>query len=140
MALLWLVTLFNLWAPGMPLVSLGILLNLLVIAANGGHMPTLLTNLPAAGHFERLAVLQTGSSYNNSIALTEATRLPFLGDIFVIPQPFPLANVFSVGDVLLAAGGFLLAAGVFCAHRQHAAIEPVPASTPAREAQSLGKP
>jgi len=32
--------------------------------------------------------------------------LPLLGDIFVWPQPFPLANVFSVGDVLVVVGVF----------------------------------
>ncbi len=32
---------------------------------------------------------------------------PFLGDIFVLPRPLPLANVFSIGDVLIGLGGAL---------------------------------
>jgi hypothetical protein len=36
--------------------------------------------------------------------MTGAT-LAFLGDIFVLPRPFPFANVFSIGDVLIGVGG-----------------------------------
>ncbi|RME44855.1 MAG: hypothetical protein D6791_12135, partial [Chloroflexi bacterium] len=43
--------------------------------------------------------------HNNSIVATEGTRLRFLTDIFAIPRQVPLANVFSVGDVLIALGG-----------------------------------
>jgi hypothetical protein len=32
------------------------------------------------------------------------TRLWFLGDVFAIPAGWPLANVFSVGDVLILLG------------------------------------
>ena len=31
-------------------------------------------------------------------------RLGFLGDVFAIPAGFPLANVFSIGDVLIVLG------------------------------------
>ena len=31
-------------------------------------------------------------------------RLAFLGDVFYIPASWPLSNVFSVGDVLIALG------------------------------------
>ena len=33
-----------------------------------------------------------------------APRLAFLGDVFFIPVSWPLSNVFSVGDVLVALG------------------------------------
>ena len=33
--------------------------------------------------------------------------LAFLGDNFVLPRPVPLANVFSIGDVLIGVGGAL---------------------------------
>jgi len=32
-------------------------------------------------------------------------HLAFLGDVFAIPAPFPLADVFSVDDVLVLIGG-----------------------------------
>jgi hypothetical protein len=34
----------------------------------------------------------------------EGARLWFLGDVFAIPASWPLANVFSVGDLLIAIG------------------------------------
>ena len=37
-------------------------------------------------------------------AYVEHARLWFLGDVFAIPASWPLANVFSVGDVLIALG------------------------------------
>lgn len=114
MALLLLTAVRNVAAPGMPIVGLGILLNLIVIAANGGHMPALLTSVAIAGDLQRLAALQGGTLYNNSVALVSASALPFLSDIFVLPPPFPLPNVFSIGDFFIAAGGFLLAAGIVC--------------------------
>jgi hypothetical protein len=31
-------------------------------------------------------------------------RLAFLGDVFAVPASWPLSNVFSVGDMLIAVG------------------------------------
>jgi MFS family permease len=35
-------------------------------------------------------------------------KLWFLGDVFALPAGFPMANVFSVGDVLIVVGAFIL--------------------------------
>ena len=83
--------------PGIPLVVLGAAANLLAIAANGGVMPASPSALATAG----LPPEQPG--FANSAALAHP-RLAFLGDVFAIPAGWPLANVFSVGDVLIAAG------------------------------------
>jgi hypothetical protein len=84
--------------PGMILVALGGLANLTVITANGGVMPASADALARAG--------RSGASehFANSAA-TPHPRLAFLGDVFAVPAPFPLANVFSIGDVLLLIGG-----------------------------------
>jgi hypothetical protein len=83
--------------PGIPLVALGGALNLLVIVLNGGVMPASPSALAAAG----LPVHPPG--FHNSAVLARP-RLAFLGDIFAIPASWPLSNVFSVGDVLIALG------------------------------------
>jgi uncharacterized protein DUF5317 len=83
--------------PGMPLVALGAALNLLAIAVNGGVMPASPTALAGAG----LGVDEPG--FQNSTALAEP-RLAFLGDVFSLPASWPLSDVFSVGDVLIALG------------------------------------
>jgi hypothetical protein len=41
--------------------------------------------------------------FQNSTALA-APRLAFLGDVFYLPASWPLSNVFSVGDILIALG------------------------------------
>jgi hypothetical protein len=41
----------------------------------------------------------------NSTLASAATRLAVLGDVFSLPRPLPFANVFSIGDVLIAVGG-----------------------------------
>ena len=86
----------NFRITGMPVVALGSLSNLLAISANGGFMPADPAALHAAG-------LDGPGSHTNSIVLENPALEP-LTDIFAIPASLPLANVFSVGDVLLGIG------------------------------------
>lgn len=88
----WVVV--NRYRPGMPLILLGLLMNLAVIAANGA-MPVDPDAIAAAGGSAAVPPL------GKHELLTEATRLPFLADIFGIPL---LRTVVSAGDVVLAAG------------------------------------
>jgi hypothetical protein len=84
--------------PGMIVVALGAFANVTAIAANGGVMPASPHALAVAG--------RSGASehFANSTAVSHP-HLAFLGDVFAIPARFPLANVFSIGDVLLLIGG-----------------------------------
>ena len=92
----------NIKIPGMAVIGLGGLCNALAIVANGGVMPASAAALEGAG----LATEAEG--FANSTAL-EDPNLLFLGDIFYVPDSVPiLDNVFSVGDVLIAIGVFLL--------------------------------
>ena len=83
--------------PGMLLIGLGALLNVIAMSANGGVMPASAAALDDAG----LPLHQ--DSYANS-AVVDEPRLAFLGDVFAIPEPVPLHNVFSVGDVSIGVG------------------------------------
>ncbi len=91
----------NLGQPGFRLILAGALLNLLVIVANGGQMPAAPEALLA---LHGVAALPT-DGFSNSIVAGAGTALWFLGDVFYLPRPIPLANVFSIGDVLIAVGG-----------------------------------
>ena len=82
--------------PGIPLAALGAALNLLAIAANGGVMPASAAAVARAG-------LADDPGFQNSAVLADP-RLAFLGDVFAVPASWPLSNVFSVGDVLIAVG------------------------------------
>jgi MFS family permease len=91
----------NLHVPGLPLLALGGMLNLLAIAANQGVMPADPDALHAAG------ILAVPGEFSNSAAIADA-HLWFLGDVFAIPAGWPMANVFSLGDVVLVLGTFVL--------------------------------
>ncbi|HUR50237.1 MAG TPA: DUF5317 family protein [Acidimicrobiales bacterium] len=91
----------NLQLPGMLWVATGGALNLAGIAANGGTLPASRAALDLAG-----LTPDTGSHFANS-GLVSGARLPFLGDIFAIPDWLPLANVFSVGDIVIACGIYI---------------------------------
>jgi hypothetical protein len=91
--------------PGLWIIALGAGANLAAIAANGGEMPA-----------SRWAVATSGlptvtKGFKNSGAIAHA-RLAPLGDIFAVPRGWPLANVFSIGDVVLLIGAAVLLHGV----------------------------
>lgn len=87
----------NIRIPGVAIVALGGLGNALAIVANGGVMPASASALATAG-------LEADPGVYTNSALVEHARLAFLGDVFAIPASIPAANVFSVGDILLAVG------------------------------------
>ncbi len=102
LAAVWL----NRRVPGIAVLGLGLLLNALVILANGGRMPATLEALQTAGIVESQAAFEA-ARVTNSALIDANTPLWFLGDVFAIPAWFPLANVFSIGDVLIGIGGIL---------------------------------
>lgn len=81
---------------GMPIVAFGAAGNLSAIVANGGFMPA---DPGALLALHKLAP----SVYSNSSVVAHA-NLAALTDIFALPTWVPFANVFSVGDVIIAAG------------------------------------
>jgi len=95
--------LVNLGLPGLWILAIGAGMNLLAIVANGGYMPS---SPEAWMALNGLAELPT-DAYSNSAIMTSTTAFPALGDIFVFPRPLPLANVFSLGDVLIAVGAIV---------------------------------
>jgi uncharacterized protein DUF5317 len=86
----------NLRVPGLALVAIGAISNLAAIVANDGVMPTTQAALSAAG-------LDPLDGFSNSAVLADPALAP-LTDIFALPRWLPLANVFSIGDVLIALG------------------------------------
>lgn len=92
----------NVRLAGMPLVIAGAASNLLAIVTNGGVMPTTVEALRAAG-------LDPTDGFSNSAIVADPAVAP-LTDIFALPPWVPFANVFSVGDVLIALGVALVIA------------------------------
>lgn len=109
--------------PGMALIGLGMLCNLAVILANGGYMPISPEAVERIGHSGRLVEGAGGLrvAFSKDIVLPrEQTRLWFLGDLFLLPPPFPLPSAFSPGDVGVALGAFVLVQYALCGGRTEA--------------------
>jgi hypothetical protein len=102
-ALVLMALVVNLRQPGFWLIILGALANFAVVVANGGQMPA---SPGAWAALNGVAAVPT-TVFTNSVLAGPQTVLAFLGDNFVLPRPMPLANVFSIGDVLIGAGGAL---------------------------------
>lgn len=74
-------------------VLVGMFMNAAAIVANGGKMP-----------MSEVAARAVGVEGRISNVSADADRLAFLGDVFALPSPLPLANVFSIGDVFIGFG------------------------------------
>ena len=94
-ALVFVAVLRNIQVPGVALIALGAGCNLAAIVANGGWMPADPHALAAIGGLR--------DGYTNSIVVADPALGP-LTDIFALPAWLPLANVFSIGDVLIGVG------------------------------------
>lgn len=113
----------NARVPGVAVLGFGGLLNAFAITANGGVMPASPGAVASAG------IPDAAGAFANSQA-TEGAHLWFLGDVFAIPEAWPLANVFSVGDVVIAAG-LVYALRRICGSRGAAARIPSTEGAPA---------
>jgi diguanylate cyclase (GGDEF)-like protein len=94
--------------------SLGMALNAVAIVANGGKMPV----SPEAA---RAAGLEVGPNSNVQLG---AEHVGFLGDVFALPRNFPLANVFSIGDILIGVGMIALIVAVTTGDGSQRALVP----------------
>ncbi len=98
------------------IVGIGLMLNLLVIATNGGWMPmspeTLLKLRPDLAGESIMAGVRVGFG-KDFLMNPVSTHLWQLSDIFVLPSWFPYRVAFSLGDSLVALGmiGYLFARG-----------------------------
>ena len=111
--------LLNLRVAGMPLVAAGTAANAVTIALNGGVLPASPRALEQAGWTD-------DERFANSTPVENA-RLAFLGDNHVTPDWVPFSNVYSIGDVLIVLGVFVL---VYRGTRRRRAADPTPCAQP----------
>ncbi|WP_061960565.1 DUF5317 domain-containing protein [Demequina flava] len=91
-AFMWL----NRQVRGVLVVGAGAFLNGITIALNGGVLPARPEAVEAAGIDVDHAFVNAG--------VVDDPVLPWLGDVFAWPAPMPLANTFSIGDILIVLG------------------------------------
>jgi len=118
----------NLALSGVPIIAVGAILNLIPVLANGGAMPSAPEAWLALNGVAALPV----SHFSNSVLIGPDTLFPFLGDVFVWPRPLPLANVFSMGDAIIAVGAVVFLVGAMRDPERRSAPPTVPAAEPAR--------
>ncbi len=115
MALLLVGLWLNRRLPGVWIVSVGVFLNLLVIAVNGGSMPVDRRLAERAGD-ERMIQLLDSTTYTRHKPVTANTRLQPLADVLPLPMLVPRPRWFSpgsIGDVLVTVGAcWLILAGM----------------------------
>lgn len=87
--------------PGVWIVAFGGALNLAAIVANRGTMPA------SAWAWRTAGFGNVSDRFVNSDVVA-SPRVSWLGDIFAVPKRFPLANVFSIGDVVIGVGAAYL--------------------------------
>ena len=110
-ALLWFA-----WAnrskPAFWLLGIGLLLNMVVIVANGGLMPITPETVAHLSKAEPGFIWQVGERLGTGkdiVLNAEATRLWFLSDRFLLlPDDLGYQVAFSIGDVVIACGAFWL--------------------------------
>ena len=112
----YLVLLLGLWLNrhlrAVWVVALGVALNVLVIAANGGSMPVDRELAVQAGN-TRLVRMMESPRHVIHTPVTAETRLKPLADVLLLPRPYPNPHVFSVGDVFVTIGAcWLLLVGL----------------------------
>ena len=97
----------NINLPGFKWIAVGIFLNFLVIFINNGQMPVSSTGLEKVGLSSYKEVLESGKYLTHTLISTH-TRLPLLADRFYIPPPYPRPTLFSIGDIFIGIGLFIL--------------------------------
>ncbi len=118
----YLILLIGIWfnrnLPAIRVIAIGVLLNSVVIIANGGRMPVSAEALTKAGLEYSIPLLEQGNYLKHTL-LTSKTAFPFLADVIPLPPPYyPGGKVISFGDIVLNLGIFTLVQRTMCQPRR----------------------
>lgn len=89
---------------GVAIIGAGLLLNVVVIASNGGHMPVDPAVLASEADLSELSAEAQSALWSTWSAMGPGTRVPLLGDWISVPMPLRAPVILSPGDLVIAAG------------------------------------
>ncbi len=89
----------------MKFLLIGLVLNFIVIFANGGKMPVSFKNAPGYEHYTD-EMPDKAFDIKHTL-VSEDTKFVYLADVIVLPRPYPLARIISIGDIFLMLGVYL---------------------------------
>ena len=69
-------------------------------------MPVSGDTMAGIGLMDNMIAIRDGKIITHTL-MNDNTALKFLGDIFVLPKPYPRPKIFSIGDVFMALGIFI---------------------------------
>jgi len=102
---------------GVPILLVGLMLNVLVIGSNHGRMPADPQALVATGQGSHAEELLRNGTAANVVLMSDQTHLNFLGDYIVLPFLGDMGSAYSVGDLVALAGEAALVYGMVRAGR-----------------------
>lgn len=102
---------FNRSTPAFKIIFIGMFLNFIVIMANGGQMPVSGKAMAGIGLIGNMIEIRDGRIITHTL-MNNHTVFKYLGDIFVLPKPYPRPKIFSIGDILMALGIFIYIQGI----------------------------
>jgi hypothetical protein len=103
---------------GIPILLVGLMLNVLVIGANDGRMPADPQALVATGQGTHAEELVRDGTAANVVLMSDQTHLNFLGDYIVLPFLGDMGSAYSAGDLVALAGEAALVFGMVRAGRK----------------------
>lgn len=110
-ALIIITLLINLNKKAIWIILIGAILNFIVVFMNGFKMPIYFEGLKLAGLKHMIDGIVSGD-ITNYMPLHEVTNwTKHLGKYIVIPKPYPMAKVISIGDIIMSLGIILFVQG-----------------------------
>lgn len=94
-------------------VLTGSVLNFIVLVANNWKLPILEEGLELVG-LDTLLPLYT--------QIVEGTKFPILGGIIIVSKPYPFPRIFSIGDLIISLGLFILIQEIMLSDRGNSNI------------------
>jgi membrane protein required for beta-lactamase induction len=102
---------------GVPILLVGLMLNVLVIGANHGRMPADPQALVATGQGSHAEELVRDGTAANVVLMSDRTHLNLLGDYIVLPFLGDMGSAYSAGDLVALVGEVALVFGMVRAGR-----------------------